>query len=72
MYKRQGQGYQIVQGLMAIASGSIFGMGLGLGSPQAVPAHHTDFIFAVLCEEFGIIFGVALIVLYLVLSLIHI
>jgi cell division protein FtsW (lipid II flippase) len=40
-------------------------MGLGLGSPKMIPAYQTDYIFAVICEEFGIIFGVALIVFYL-------
>ena len=64
-----GQGYQIVQGLMAIASGSFFGTGLSLGTPKSIPANSTDFIFAVICEEFGIIFGTALIILYLVFIL---
>ncbi len=60
------QGYQIVQGLMAIAAGGAFGAGLGLGYPSAVPVNTSDFIFAVICEEFGIIFGAILILLYLV------
>jgi cell division protein FtsW (lipid II flippase) len=63
------EGYQIVQGLMAIASGSIFGMGLNLGSPTSIPANYTDFIFAVICEEFGIIAGVAIIIFYLLFIL---
>jgi cell division protein FtsW (lipid II flippase) len=63
------QGYQIVQALMAIASGSLFGMGLGLGSPASIPASYTDFIFAGICEEFGIIAGVAIILFYLVFVL---
>ncbi len=60
------QGYQIVQGLMAIAAGGVFGAGLGLGYPSAVPVNTSDFIFAVICEEFGIIFGIIIILLYLV------
>lgn len=60
------QGYQIVQGLMAIAAGGAFGAGLGLGYPSAVPVNTSDFIFAVICEEFGVIFGAILILLYLV------
>lgn len=60
------QGYQIVQGLMAIAAGGAFGAGLGLGYPSAVPVNTSDFIFAVICEEFGIIFGIIIILLYLV------
>jgi len=63
------EGYQIVQALMAIASGSLFGMGLGLGSPASIPASYTDFIFAGLCEEFGIIAGVAVILFYLLFVL---
>ncbi|OQB25187.1 MAG: Lipid II flippase FtsW [Firmicutes bacterium ADurb.Bin182] len=60
-------GYQIAQGLMAIASGGLWGAGLTLGSPKLIPAYHTDFIFAVICEEFGIIAGLCVIAFYLVL-----
>lgn len=60
-------GYQIVQGLMAIASGGLWGVGLTRGLPKLIPAYHTDYIFAVVCEEFGILFGLCLIALYLVL-----
>lgn len=59
-------GYQIAQGLMAIASGGAWGLGLTQGMPKSIPAYNTDYIFAVICEEFGIIFGIALIALYLV------
>lgn len=59
-------GYQIAQGLMAIASGGLWGVGLAMGSPKLIPAYHTDYIFAVICEEFGIIAGVAVIAFYLV------
>ncbi len=60
-------GYQIVQGLMALVSGGVFGSGLGLGSPKYIPAYRTDYIFAVISEEFGILFGVLLIGLYVLL-----
>lgn len=60
-------GYQIAQGLMAIASGGLFGMGLGQGSPKLIPAYRTDYIFAVICEEFGIIFGIGVIMVYLII-----
>ena len=59
-------GYQVAQGLMAIASGGMWGLGLTQGSPKTIPAYNTDYIFAVICEEFGIIFGIAVIALYLV------
>ncbi len=59
-------GYQIVQGLMALASGGLFGVGLGEGVPGVIPASHTDYIFTVIGEEFGIIFGIFIIIFYLV------
>ena len=52
---------------MAIASGGLWGLGLGQGSPKMIPAYHTDYIFAVICEEFGIVFGVDVIALYLLI-----
>ena len=60
-------GYQLVQGLMAIASGGAFGLGLGLGSPKTIPVYHTDFIFAVICEQFGLIFGLCVLLMYVAL-----
>ncbi len=62
-----GKGYQIIQALMAIGSGGLFGLGLGLGLPRTVPAYHTDFIFAVICEQFGIVFGLCVILVYMAL-----
>ncbi len=63
----QNYGYQIVQGLLAIASGGLIGVGIGRGMPSLVPARHTDYIFAVICEEFGLIFGMAILAFYIVL-----
>lgn len=57
-------GYQIIQSLMAIASGGLFGMGLGLGTPRTIPVYHTDFIFAVICEQFGVVFGLCVLLMY--------
>ncbi len=62
-------GYQIVQALMAIASGGLFGVGLGLGAPRVIPVYFSDAIFAVICEQFGIIFGVLVLVMYAILIL---
>lgn len=59
-------GYQIVQGLIALASGGLFGTGLGLGMPSVVPANKTDYIFTVIGEEFGIIVGVLVIAFYMI------
>ena len=61
-YERSG--YQIVQSLMALASGGLIGVGLGLGSPRTIPVYHTDFIFAVICEQFGLIFGLCVLAMY--------
>ena len=62
-------GYQLVQGLMAIASGGLFGVGLGLGSPTSIPVYESDFIFAVLCEQFGLIFGLCVLLMMVALVL---
>lgn len=62
-------GYQMVQALMAIASGGLFGVGLGLGSPRVIPVYFSDAIFAVICEQFGILFGVLVLLMYVILIL---
>ncbi|MEE3420601.1 MAG: FtsW/RodA/SpoVE family cell cycle protein [Lachnospiraceae bacterium] len=53
-------GYQIAQGLFAIGAGGWFGTGLYLGKPNTIPVATKDFMFAALCEEFGIIFCICL------------
>lgn len=63
-----GKGYQIVQSLIAIVSGGYFGLGLGLGSPHLIPFAESDFIFAAICEEMGIFTGIAVILLYFLLT----
>ena len=62
-------GYQIVRALAAIGSGGLFGMGLGLGMPTSVPAYHNDFIFTSIAEEFGLIFSIALMGVYVLIIL---
>ncbi|MBT7782945.1 MAG: FtsW/RodA/SpoVE family cell cycle protein, partial [Anaerolineae bacterium] len=49
-----GRGYQIIQSLMAIANGGLWGRGIGIGSPAFVPVAHSDFIFTSLAEETGL------------------
>jgi len=58
----QGDGYQLVQSLLAIGSGGIFGEGFGLSTQklQYLPIQSTDFIFAVFAEEFGFVGSVVL------------
>ncbi|MFM8935995.1 MAG: FtsW/RodA/SpoVE family cell cycle protein [Vulcanococcus sp.] len=64
----QGDGYQLVQSLLAIGSGGLLGEGYGLSTQklQYLPIQSTDFIFAVFAEEFGYVGSVALL-LFLVL-----
>jgi cell division protein FtsW (lipid II flippase) len=45
--------YQIVQSLIAVAEGGVFGAGIGQGQPQIVPVVHSDFVFAAISEEWG-------------------
>jgi len=61
-----GSGYQVVQGLMAIAAGGVFGTGLGLGMPEKIPVGTSDYIFAVIAEEFGVGVGIFIILVYLI------
>lgn len=63
----QGTGYQIVQGAYALASGGVFGSGLGRGYPAVVSAAHTDFIFTALAEELGLAGAIGVLVAYLLL-----
>ncbi|HEX2946065.1 MAG TPA: FtsW/RodA/SpoVE family cell cycle protein [Clostridia bacterium] len=63
-----GKGYQITQSLFAIGAGGFFGTGLGLGRPDYIPEVETDFIFSAVCEEMGIFGGVAIVLLYFILT----
>ena len=53
----EGNGYQLIQSLLAIGSGGILGKGFGLSMQklQYLPIQHTDFIFAIYAEEFGLL-----------------
>jgi cell division protein FtsW (lipid II flippase) len=57
-------GYQTVQSLFAMGSGSLTGSGLGLGRPDLIPAASTDFIFASVAEEMGFAGSIAVLVGY--------
>lgn len=54
-------GFQAAQSLFAIGTGNWFGMGIGQGAPRTIPVVEQDFIFAAICEELGVIFGLCLI-----------
>ena len=57
-------GNQVVQGLIAVSTGGLFGTGLGLGDPALIPGYMDASVFAVLLEQFGIIFGLCVLLLY--------
>ncbi len=62
----RGSGYQIIQSYLSLASGGLFGVGIG-GSLQKLfflPSAHTDFIFAIIGEELGLIGASAVIGLF--------
>jgi cell division protein FtsW len=61
------KGYQILQGLYAIASGGVFGKGLGESMQKLgfIPESHNDMIFSVICEELGLFGAVSLILLFI-------
>lgn len=66
----QGGGWNIIQSLIAVGSGGLFGKGLLAGTQtqlKFVPEHHTDFIFTVLGEEIGFIGCLILFILYFLL-----
>ncbi len=62
-----GRAYQIVQSLMAFASGSVFGQGIGAGSPSYIPVIHSDFVFAAIAEEWGLLGVIVIIVCFTLL-----
>lgn len=62
----QGAGHQIVQSFLAFGSGGVFGRGLGEGRQKLLflPERHSDFIYAVIGEELGIIGALAVLLLF--------
>ena len=62
-----GSSYQIVEGMYSIAAGGLFGVGLGQGHFQNLPVKESDMIHAIICEEFGIIFAIGLMIIYFLL-----
>lgn len=65
----RGAGYNIIQSKIALGSGGLFGKGFGQGTQsqlQFLPEKHTDFIFVVLAEEFGMFGAIGLLFLYFI------
>ena len=63
-------GYQVVQSLQAIGSGGIFGMGIGVGISKYhyLPEAHTDFAFAIWCQEVGFLGAALVLILFAALA----
>ncbi len=64
-----GHGWQILQGLVALYSGSWLGTGIGAGAPQVVPIVASDFVYIVFGEELGFVGCALLLLVYLLLAL---
>ena len=64
-----GMGFQTIQSLYAIASGGLFGLGLGNSNQKLnfLPEAHNDFIFAIIVEEMGILGGIIILILFAIL-----
>jgi rod shape determining protein RodA len=72
----KGAGYQVIQSLVAVGSGGIWGKGVAKGSQtqgQFLPVTHTDFVFAAWCEEHGFVGAMLVLLLYflVLMRLIH-
>jgi len=66
----KGSGYNVIQSMIAVGSGGIKGKGMGHGSQSQLnflPENHTDFIFAVIVEEFGLFGAGFVLVLFLII-----
>jgi cell division protein FtsW len=65
-----GDGFQIIQSLIAVGTGGVFGRGLMSGVQKLfyLPEPHTDFIFAVIAEELGLIGATGVLVCFLVIA----
>lgn len=64
-----GKSFQIVQSLISIAAGGVFGRGPGLGSPGVVPVAFSDFIFTAIGEELGLLGSLAVLLLVSLLTI---
>ena len=61
----QGDGYQMLQGLYSMADGDLFGVGIGRGLADQIPVVESDFIFAAIAEECGLLGAAGILLLYL-------
>lgn len=61
-------GYQQTRTLVGIASGGMLGLGIGNGNTKHIFASTTDLIFGVICEEWGFIFGVVIVLMFVAIA----
>jgi peptidoglycan glycosyltransferase len=61
-------GYQIIEGWFALAAGGMWGLGPGQGNPGIIPEATSDFIFASIGEEIGLVGVTALLIAYLLIA----
>ena len=61
-------GYQVIQSLFAVASGGLFGLGIGQSRQKTfIPESYNDLIFAIICEELGLVGAIVVILLFALL-----
>lgn len=65
-----GAGWNVIQSMLAVGSGGLFGLGLGMGRQKYayLPEQHTDFIFAILSEELGYLGAATVVILFFVIA----
>jgi peptidoglycan glycosyltransferase len=63
----KGSGFQIVESSFAFSAGGVTGTGIGLGSPTRIPYSETDFIFAAIGEELGLVGATGVLVAYVLM-----
>jgi len=64
MFDPFGRSESMSRSLWSIASGGIFGSGIGYGEPFRIPEVHSDYVFSAICEEMGFLGGMAVIFAY--------
>ena len=65
----QNTGYQVVQGIYSIADGDLFGVGVGRGLAEQIPVVESDYIFAAIAEEIGLLGAAGVLLLFLCLAI---
>ena len=63
-----GMAYQVVQSLFSFGTGGVWGTGFGFGHPGFIPEVHTDFIYAAIGEEWGLIGSLSVLFCYVLLA----